>query len=98
MIADDFQHQSLMKRCVLLVALFISVLYFPWWCFVMVTIVGGLLFKNYFESFIAGLFMDAFYGTNAVSFHNFFLFFSLLSLVVLLITAILKEKIRFLQK
>jgi hypothetical protein len=86
------------KRAIFDILLFVAVLFFPWWCFIFFAILGGVLFKNYFEMLIAGFFMDALYGTEAISFHGFRLFFTLAISVLFFSVDALKSKLRFLEK
>jgi hypothetical protein len=73
------------------------VFFFPWWYSVVFIFIGGLIFQNFFEGLVAGVLMDALYGTEAVAFYGFRLFFSSYSLLAIIITDFLKRKIRFLE-
>jgi hypothetical protein len=74
--------------------LFFAVLFLPWWCFVVLIFIGGMIFRSYFEAFAFGLFMDALYGTEVFVFYGFSLFFSFTGICTTFMTEFLKKKIR----
>ena len=82
------------ERIIADVLLFFIVLFCPWWFSLAVIFVCVIYFQNYFEAFFLGLFMDALYGTNAINFNGFHLFFATASLIVLFIVQSLKDKMR----
>jgi hypothetical protein len=86
------------KRIIFDAVVCFAVLFLPWQFFIFFVFAGGLVFQNYFEAFIFGLFMDALYGTPAVNFHGFHLFFAFASLSLIFITGFLKTKIRIFEK
>jgi hypothetical protein len=98
MFPENQKSEIYIKRIAFDAVLFFSVLFFPWWCFIFFAILGCIMFKNYFEMLIAGFFMDALYGTEAIAFHGFRLFFTLSTLVLFFSVDFLKSKIRFLEK
>jgi hypothetical protein len=98
MFPENNKRTIFIKRTIFDVALLVTILFLPWWCFIFFALIGGLVFKNYFEVIIAGFCMDALYGTEAVAFHGFRLFFTLATLVLFFSLDALKSKIRFLEK
>jgi len=83
-----------LERIIADVLLFFIVLFCPWWLSAAAVFCCIIYFQNYYEAFFAGIFMDALYGTDVISFHGFHLFFAAVSLAVLFVVQGLKDKMR----
>lgn len=82
------------RRIVSDIALFLAVIYAPWWLVSILVFACAVYFRNFYEAFIAGFLFDAFYGTAITSLHNFRFVFSIAFLLLIAITEFIKEKIR----
>ncbi|TRZ52653.1 hypothetical protein D4R99_02375 [bacterium] len=83
------------KRLVADFALLFSALFFPWWITLILIIIGAFFFENFYEAFFLGLFLDALYGTEAINFYGFRLFFATIGLFLVFFSSLLKKKVRF---
>jgi len=83
----------MLKRIILDIILFISLVAFvPWWLVVIFAIALSFYFPNYYEIIIAGILLDALYGAPQALFFNLTPFFSVASLIFFLLTSLLKKK------
>jgi len=86
---------NLYKRLVADFTLLFSALFFPWWITLILMIIGVFFFKNFYEAFFIGLFLDALYGTEVINFYGFRLFFAAAGLFLIFFSSLLKKKVRF---
>jgi len=77
------------------IAILFSALFLPWWSALFLIFLGALFFKNFYEAFFFGLLLDALYGTEAINFHGFRLFFTALGLFFIFFGKMMKKKVRF---
>jgi len=84
----------MLKRVALDIILFISLIALvPWWIAAIFALALSFYFQNYYEIIIAGILLDAFYGTPQNIFFDSTLFFTICSLIIFLAVKILKKKI-----
>lgn len=84
----------MLKRIIFDVILFLSIVAFaPWWVVVIFAIALTFYFPNYYEIIVAGVLLDAIYGTPQTLFFDSALFFSLGFLIIFLLVNILKKRI-----
>ncbi len=76
-------------------AILFSVLFLPWWAVCTFCFLGAVLYTNFYEAFFFGLLLDAMYGTEAINFHGFRLFFATAALFFIFFSTTVKQKVRF---
>jgi len=84
----------MLKRAALDLILFISLTALvPWWIAVIFALALSFYFQNYYEIIVAGILLDAFYGTPQNMFFDTALFFTFFSVIIFFVVEILKKKI-----
>lgn len=73
-------------------AVFLLVVFTPWWISFPIAIIGQIIFKNYYELFFVGLWIDM-VEWNGV-FHSIHFFFSILSIIMFLIVGKIRSYIQ----
>ncbi|MCX6736269.1 MAG: hypothetical protein NTZ13_04255 [Candidatus Parcubacteria bacterium] len=76
-------------------AIFFLVLFLPWWSVCIFCFLGAAFYSNFYEAFFFGLLLDALYGTEAINFHGFRLFFATAALFFIFFSTAVKQKMRF---
>ncbi len=84
-----------MERIASDTAILFLVLFFPWWVACFFCFLGAAFFENFYEAFFFGLLLDALYGTEAINFHGFRLFFATAALFFIFFSVTVKQKVRF---
>lgn len=74
--------------------LFLSVLLAPWWFSAFLSVIGVVIFKNFYEAFFAGLAFDMLYGTPLRGTGGFQFFFSSAAFVTLFIAETVRKAVR----
>lgn len=82
-------------RIILNIALFFSVLFFPWLITVAVGVAAVFAQKNFYEIIGWGLLYDVLYGTASAGILGFNFFFTLGALIILYGAEYVKSKTRF---
>ncbi len=77
----------MLKRIILDILLFLSVLFAPWWVSVLLALIFMIYFRNFIEIIIAGFIIDILYGNGQM-------YFTVGSLVVFVFLHLFKRKIR----
>lgn len=65
-----------MKRILINIIVFFSILFFPWWVAVFTGVVAVLLQRNFYEIMAWGVFYDLLYGTASIHILGFSFFFT----------------------
>lgn len=86
----------MMIRILFSVLLLISILFFPFYIPIIIGILGIIYFKFYFEAIILFFLSDMIFGTAREGLFNIVFISSLLSLVFMISTEIVKTRIRIL--
>lgn len=85
-----------MKRILLNIALFISIVYLDWWITLIFAICGVFIFDNFYEAVMSGFLIDLLYGTPSDTFFGFWFIYAILfTLVYILCEYEIKKNIRF---
>lgn len=84
-----------MKRIILNIILFISVIICPWWVSVILALAILYYLKNFPEIVVYGLILDIYYGKLSPSFHILDYRFTLLFLVLLFTSFFIKKRLKF---
>jgi len=87
-------HKTLFVRPFYVLLLFISILYFPWWIVVSLSLFGAMVFDRWYECMIAGVCMDILYGTHGTSLIGLPILFTLGGMVFYGINVLFKNLIR----
>lgn len=74
--------------------LLFAVLVAPWWAVSLFALGCIFFFKNFYEAFFAGFFLDALYGANIAGVYGFRFFFSGAALLALLAAEMIKRSVR----
>ena len=85
---------NIYKRIAALVGLALSLFLLPWWITTVFGICFVLFFKNPYEVFLLGIFLDGLYGTQKLYFVYTHIFF-IGTVVVFLISMWIKEHLMF---
>jgi hypothetical protein len=84
----------MVKRIICDIAIFTAIFLGPWWLATAMGLLFTLLFKNYWELFIAGIFMDALYYIPSNKLWGNFGVFVLSSLIIIMAVEKIKKQIR----
>jgi hypothetical protein len=84
-----------MKRIILNIILFISIIICPWWVSVILALAILYYLKNFPEIILYGLLLDIYYGKLSSTFHIFDYRFTLLFLILLLSSFYIKKRLKF---
>jgi len=84
----------MLKRIICNAVLLATVFLGPWWLTATIGFLFVVLFKNYWEAFIAGAFMDALYYIPSDKLWGNFGIFTLSFLLLIIITEKIKKQIR----
>jgi len=84
-----------MKRIFLGIALLLSILYFPWWITLLVSLIGFLAYPSYPEALFAGLAFDMLYSMPVPGLWGFRSFGALAALILFFLMPWLKRYIVF---
>jgi hypothetical protein len=83
------------KRTIANIVLFASLFLLPWYATVVLGVFFTIVFNNYWEVILAGLFIDSLYSTPGKDFYGKFGVFILGALILFLAIRWFKKKIRF---
>ncbi|MEX0933809.1 MAG: hypothetical protein WD003_00920 [Candidatus Paceibacterota bacterium] len=75
--------------------LFVSLLYLPWWLFLVLGIIFLFIFRSFYELVGWSLVVDLLYGTDTSLFFNTHFLMTQGALVLLVVSSIVKKYIRF---
>jgi hypothetical protein len=84
----------MMLRIFIDIILILSIFYFPWWVTALFALSGIFIFKNFYESIIAGFLIDALYGTKTSEFAGVWFVFTASFFLLYILSTRLKKNIR----
>ncbi len=84
----------MIKRIFADIALFLSIFFAPWYAAAGLGIVFIILFPRFWEAVLAGVFLDAMYGSENAGIYGRFGIFTLMALVLILFIERIKKQIR----
>jgi hypothetical protein len=85
----------MLKRIVFDILILISAIVCPWWFTALFSIAILYYFKTFNEIILFGLVMDILYGRVSANFHFWDYRFTLFFLILLLISFVIKKRLKF---
>jgi hypothetical protein len=82
-----------LSRVILGILVFLSIIWAPWWLTWSLAIIFLFYFSLYYEIFAWGIIYDALYGISLSEYWNVSYIFSIASIVLFIISFIIKKKL-----
>lgn len=82
------------KRIIADTILFLSIFFAPWWVTVGLGVLFVFLFPRFWETVLAGLFLDALYYTETSGIYGRFGVFTISALILIVVAEKIKKQIR----
>jgi hypothetical protein len=86
---------KILFRIISTIVIFVCIFVLPWWLSLTLISLAIFAFRNFYESFVLGLFMDSFFGIAEVSFFGYNVLFTIIILGVFFASIILRGRLRF---
>jgi hypothetical protein len=83
------------KRIIADIVLFLSLFLASWQWTAILAIIFIILFENFWEAALVGFIIDALYSVPSAGIHSRFGFFTAITLAIILLSKIIKKKIRW---